>query len=102
MSEEKAGPGFHSVSTEAPAGKGNKAPCGTIVPALQLDIYIVCPVSSLKQGPSTVNKRWFRNLLTEADAKIMEHSGKMVLLFKILRMAEELEEKVYVFFQNLI
>lgn len=97
MSEEKAGPGFHSVSTEAPAGKGNKAPCGTIV-----DIYIVCPVSSLKQGPSTVNKRWFRNLLTEADAKIMEHSGKMVLLFKILRMAEELEEKVYVFFQNLI
>lgn len=40
--------------------------------------------------------------MTEADAKLMEHSGKMVLLFKILRMAEELDEKVYVFFQNLI
>lgn len=35
-------------------------------------------------------------MLTEEDAKILEHSGKMVLLFKILSMAEELEDKVYV------
>lgn len=30
----------------------------------------------------------------------MEHSGKMVLLFKILRLAAELGEKVYVSFKN--
>lgn len=32
----------------------------------------------------------------------MEHSGKMVLLFKVLSLAEELDEKVYVFFKYLI
>ncbi len=26
----------------------------------------------------------------------MEHSGKMVLLFEVLRMAEDLDDKVYV------
>jgi len=40
-------------------------------------------------------ERWFKNLLSEEDANIMEHSGKMVLLFEILRMAEDLDEKVY-------
>lgn len=32
--------------------------------------------------------------MTEADAEILEHSGKMVLLFEILRMAEEVGDKV--------
>lgn len=41
---------------------------------------------------------WFKNLLSESDAKILEHSGKMVLLFEILRMAEDLGDKVYVSF----
>uniref|UniRef100_A0A8C4IIF2 DNA helicase n=1 Tax=Dicentrarchus labrax TaxID=13489 RepID=A0A8C4IIF2_DICLA len=45
---------------------------------------------------------WFKNLVSERDAKILEHSGKMVLLFEILRMAEELEDKVLVFSQSLI
>lgn len=56
--------------------------------------FITSPVTSWKQGASDENKGWFRSLLTEADGKIMEHSGKMVLLFKILRLAAELEEKV--------
>ncbi|XP_061903970.1 transcriptional regulator ATRX-like isoform X3 [Entelurus aequoreus] len=45
---------------------------------------------------------WFQNLLSQADAKILEHSGKMVLLFEILRKAEELGDKVLVFSQSLI
>ncbi|KAI3373536.1 hypothetical protein L3Q82_022139 [Scortum barcoo] len=49
-----------------------------------------------------LDKCWFKNLLYEKDAKILENSGKMVLLFEILKMAEELEEKVLVFSQSLI
>ena len=41
---------------------------------------------------------WFKGMVTEEDAKIMELSGKMVLLFEILRMAEDLGDKVYVSF----
>lgn len=100
MAANKGDQGFDSASTEAPAVRGNKAPCVTHDPALQLYTYITSPVTSGKQGASDENKRWFRNLLTEADGRIMEHSGKMVLLFKILRLAAELEEKVYVFFTN--
>lgn len=45
--------------------------------------------------PRTLNEGWFKSHLTEDDAKVMEHSGKMVLLFQILEMAEELGDKVY-------
>lgn len=51
--------------------------------------------------PRTLNEGWFKSHLTEADAKVMEHSGKMVLLFQILEMAEELGDKVLVFSQSL-
>jgi transcriptional regulator ATRX len=43
-------------------------------------------------GPSS--EGWYRDLLTPSDASVLEHSGKMVLLFEILRMAEELGDKV--------
>lgn len=82
--------------------KVNKAPCVTNAPALQLHNHIASPITSWKQGTSNANECWFRNLLTDTDTEIMEHSGKMVLLFKILRLAEELEEKVYVSFKRLI
>ncbi|XP_041845424.1 transcriptional regulator ATRX isoform X2 [Melanotaenia boesemani] len=45
---------------------------------------------------------WHKEFVTEADAEILDHSGKMILLFEILRMAEEVEEKVLVFSQSLI
>lgn len=45
--------------------------------------------------PRTLSEDWFRSHLSEADAKVLEHSGKMVLLFQILKMAEELGDKVY-------
>lgn len=43
----------------------------------------------------TLSEDWFRSHLSEADAKVLEHSGKMVLLFQILKMAQELGDKVY-------
>lgn len=51
--------------------------------------------SSQSQSPT---QPWYKQMLSESDAKIMEHSGKMVLLFEILRMAEDLDDKVYVSF----
>ncbi|XP_037323682.2 transcriptional regulator ATRX-like isoform X2 [Pungitius pungitius] len=56
-------------------------------------------MSSTSQG---LGERWFKDLVSEEDAKIMEHSGKMMLLFEILRMAEDLDDKVLVFSQSLI
>uniref|UniRef100_A0AAX7TUF5 DNA helicase n=1 Tax=Astatotilapia calliptera TaxID=8154 RepID=A0AAX7TUF5_ASTCA len=45
---------------------------------------------------------WHKEFVTEADAEILEHSGKIMLLFEILRMAEEVDDKVLVFSQSLI
>ncbi|MEQ2184364.1 hypothetical protein GOODEAATRI_007133 [Goodea atripinnis] len=47
------------------------------------------------------NQAWYKHLLTERDVRIMEHSGKMVLLFEILRMAEDLDDKVVVDHQQI-
>ncbi|XP_069002853.1 transcriptional regulator ATRX-like [Embiotoca jacksoni] len=70
------------VSTGAPAVEGLKATIGL-----------------RSQGP---DECWFKNLLSESDARVLEHSGKMVLLFEILKMAEDLDDKVLVFSQSLI
>ncbi|XP_017291035.1 transcriptional regulator ATRX [Kryptolebias marmoratus] len=58
--------------------------------------------SASSLSPPSPTKGWFKSLLSESDAKILEHSGKMVLLFKILQMAEDLRDKVLVFSQCLI
>ncbi|XP_074133289.1 transcriptional regulator ATRX isoform X16 [Sminthopsis crassicaudata] len=68
------------------------------------------PSVSLKQeenktsssNPGSPAPDWYKDFVTDADAEILEHSGKMVLLFEILRMAEELGDKVLVFSQSLI
>ncbi|XP_019719517.1 transcriptional regulator ATRX-like [Hippocampus comes] len=51
---------------------------------------------------SSTGPCWFKNMLSQHDAKILEHSGKLVLLFEILRMAEALNDKVLVFSQSLV
>uniref|UniRef100_A0A665WMF9 DNA helicase n=1 Tax=Echeneis naucrates TaxID=173247 RepID=A0A665WMF9_ECHNA len=53
-------------------------------------------------APGSPTADWHKEFVTEADAEILEHSGKMLLLFEILRMAEEVEDKVLVFSQSLI
>uniref|UniRef100_UPI00358EED88 transcriptional regulator ATRX-like n=1 Tax=Myxine glutinosa TaxID=7769 RepID=UPI00358EED88 len=45
---------------------------------------------------------WYKEFVKEDDADKLEHSGKLHILFEILRMAEELTEKVLVFSQSLI
>ncbi|XP_063288132.1 transcriptional regulator ATRX [Pelobates fuscus] len=45
---------------------------------------------------------WYKEFVTEADAQILEHSGKITILFDVLRMAEVLGDKVLVFSQSLI
>ncbi|XP_068553054.1 transcriptional regulator ATRX isoform X6 [Anas acuta] len=58
------------------------------------------PTSS--SNPGSPAPDWYKDFVTDADAEVLEHSGKMVLLFEILRMAEELGDKVLVFSQSLI
>ncbi|XP_049440963.1 transcriptional regulator ATRX isoform X2 [Epinephelus fuscoguttatus] len=53
-------------------------------------------------APGSPSADWYKEFVTEADAEVLEHSGKMILLFEILRMAEEVDEKVLVFSQSLI
>ncbi|XP_061581077.1 transcriptional regulator ATRX isoform X2 [Cololabis saira] len=61
------------------------------------------PVEEPRGGPaSPCSADWHKEFVTEADAEILEHSGKITLLFEIMRMAEEVEEKVLVFSQSLI
>ncbi|XP_046893357.1 transcriptional regulator ATRX-like isoform X2 [Hypomesus transpacificus] len=63
-------------------------------------------VEAVKAGSSTRADSpavdWFKVLLSDTDSSVLEHSGKMVLLFEILKMAEELGDKVLVFSQSLI
>ncbi|KAH0630897.1 hypothetical protein JD844_004228 [Phrynosoma platyrhinos] len=53
-------------------------------------------------NPGSPAPDWYKDFVTDADAEVLEHSGKMVLLFEILRVAEELGDKVLVFSQSLI
>lgn len=59
-------------------------------------------VRASNSSPGNSSPDWYKEFVTEPDSEVLEHSGKMVLLFEILRMAEELEEKVLVFSQSLI
>uniref|UniRef100_A0A8C6NJQ2 DNA helicase n=1 Tax=Nothobranchius furzeri TaxID=105023 RepID=A0A8C6NJQ2_NOTFU len=56
----------------------------------------------LSRPSSPCSADWYKEFVTDADAEILEHSGKIMLLFEILRMAEEVDDKVLVFSQSLI
>ncbi|KAM7397771.1 hypothetical protein PAMA_005884 [Pampus argenteus] len=58
--------------------------------------------ATISSRPQTAGDSWFKNLLSQKDATVLEHSAKMVLLFEILKMAEAVEDKVLVFSQSLI
>ncbi|KAK9393748.1 transcriptional regulator ATRX [Crotalus adamanteus] len=53
-------------------------------------------------NPGSPAPDWYKGFVVDGDAEVLEHSGKMMLLFEILRMAEERGEKVLVFSQSLI
>ncbi|XP_026213099.1 transcriptional regulator ATRX isoform X2 [Anabas testudineus] len=60
------------------------------------------PARPSSSAPGSPSADWHKEFVTEQDSEILEHSGKMVILFEILRMAEEVDEKVLVFSQSLI
>ena len=41
--------------------------------------------------------QWWNKLLSEEDKTVLEHSGKLVLLFDILTLAQQLRDKVSVY-----
>ncbi|TRZ02070.1 hypothetical protein DNTS_016491, partial [Danionella cerebrum] len=66
-------------------------------------------VSGSSHNPETIKTAtarreadWYLPFVTAADARVLEHSGKLKLLLEILQWAEELQEKVLVFSQSLI
>ncbi|KAL8573406.1 hypothetical protein ACOMHN_032421 [Nucella lapillus] len=52
--------------------------------------------------PQAVSDEWWAEYVKEEDQNKMEHSGKLVLLFDILRMCEEIGDKVLIFSQSLL
>ncbi|XP_058514581.1 transcriptional regulator ATRX isoform X1 [Ochotona princeps] len=80
-------------------GEGNVDETGSN-PSVSLKLEESKATSS--SNPSSPAPDWYKDFVTDADAEILEHSGKMVLLFEILRMAEEIGDKVLVFSQSLI
>ncbi|XP_067853277.1 transcriptional regulator ATRX isoform X2 [Heptranchias perlo] len=57
---------------------------------------------STGSNPGSPAPDWYKVFITDADAEVLQHSGKMALLFEILHMSEEIGEKVLVFSQSLI
>ncbi|XP_078268254.1 transcriptional regulator ATRX-like isoform X2 [Rhinoraja longicauda] len=53
-------------------------------------------------NPGSPAADWYKEFITDADAEILHHSGKMSILFEILYMSEEKGEKILVFSQSLI
>ncbi|XP_034060105.1 transcriptional regulator ATRX-like [Gymnodraco acuticeps] len=81
---------------KGPAGNSEAGPTAGVA-----GVSTTAPALEARGGP-TQDDVWFKGMVTEEDAEIMELSGKMVLLFEILRMAEDLGDKVLVFSQSLI
>ncbi|XP_053703728.1 transcriptional regulator ATRX-like isoform X3 [Synchiropus splendidus] len=80
--------------------KGPVAPAGRVEPgAARSDVDAAAGSSS---STPKMDRGWFKHLLSSTDAQVLEHSGKMVLLFKVLKMAEDINDKVLVFSQSLI
>ncbi|KAL4659670.1 transcriptional regulator ATRX-like [Arapaima gigas] len=65
-------------------------------------IFISAVKSVSVSRPGSPPLGWHKEFVSEGDAEILQHSSKMVLLFEILQMAEEIRDKVLVFSQSLI
>lgn len=57
-------------------------------------VFFLIGKATSSSNPGSPAPDWYKDFVTDADAEVLEHSGKMVLLFEILRMAEELGDKV--------
>ncbi|XP_056396816.1 transcriptional regulator ATRX isoform X1 [Hyla sarda] len=76
-------------------GKDSKVEEVSNTPAVKVE-------ETTSSTPGSPAADWYKDFVTDADAEVITHSGKITLLFDILRMAEELGDKVLVFSQSLI
>uniref|UniRef100_A0A8C7E687 DNA helicase n=1 Tax=Naja naja TaxID=35670 RepID=A0A8C7E687_NAJNA len=76
--------------------------CREAIVELALSFLPLLEGKSTSSNPGSPAPDWYKDFVVDADAEVLEHSGKMMLLFEILRMAEELGDKVLVFSQSLI
>ncbi|RUS80227.1 hypothetical protein EGW08_012023 [Elysia chlorotica] len=53
-------------------------------------------------GPKSVTKEWWAAYVTEEDQHKLELSNKLFLLFEILKMCEEIGDKVLIFSQSIL
>lgn len=74
--------------------------CSVVLYLLVFSFLIIGKATS-SSGPGSPSPDWYKDFVTEADAGVLEHSGKISLLFEILRMAEELGDKVWVLIADL-
>lgn len=61
---------------------------------ISFSFFFLIGKATSSSNPGSPAPDWYKDFVTDADAEVLEHSGKMVLLFEILRMAEELGDKV--------
>ncbi|XP_013386812.1 transcriptional regulator ATRX [Lingula anatina] len=60
------------------------------------------PEEVVPEVQALMKSEWWHEFVTEEDEKKIENSGKLLLLFEVLRMAEEIGDKVLVFSQSLL
>ncbi|XP_029029698.1 transcriptional regulator ATRX-like [Betta splendens] len=103
----KAAPVLKNKDTTESGLQGNEGKEGNNSTNISMVIADSSKDASPVEGAKTANgsmssdEGWYKNLLSKGDAATIEHSGKMVLLFEILRMSEDLGDKVLVFSQSL-
>ncbi|XP_034034607.1 transcriptional regulator ATRX-like [Thalassophryne amazonica] len=92
-----------SVTTESGMRKdGGEANTADNSERLTVDVVSGTSAAEGEMNPRKATEGWYNHLMSDEDTIILEHSGKMVLLFEILKIAEELGDKVLVFSQSLI
>ncbi len=65
--------------------------CLSLSVSFLVSLSVCCSGFVVGNGPSA---DWYLPFVTAADAKVLEHSGKLQLLLEILHWAEELQDKV--------
>ncbi len=66
--------------------------CLSLSVSFLVSLSVCCSGFVVGNGPSA---DWYLPFVTAADAKVLEHSGKLQLLLEILHWAEELQDKVW-------
>ncbi|GAA6085266.1 transcriptional regulator ATRX-like, partial [Tachysurus ichikawai] len=91
------GKGEESTSETALTGE-----CSEVMKRQNPDECVVEESRDPHSTKTTPEDVWYREFVSDSDAEVLEHSGKLLLLMEILHCAEQLQEKVLVFSQSLV